>query len=63
MTDQDDTPKASQDDKKAAPDAMGLINPMGFLMTDMQQMLLRGATDAPQRSEEDIEADFDNMPI
>ncbi len=37
--------------------------PMDFLMANMHEWMRNAGASGPQRSDEEIEADFDNMPI
>jgi len=59
MTNLKDTKaKAKVDDAPKKP-----VAPLDFLMTNMHELMLNPNALGPTRSEEDIEADFDNMPI
>lgn len=59
-------PKSKAEDAAAKPDtetAAPAGGPMDFLMVNMQDLLSKGITDAELRTDEEIESDFDNMPI
>jgi len=60
-------PKDAKPDTKAKPaadaDHKQAGGPMDFLMMNVHELMLNSAASGPPRSEEEIEADFDNMPI